>query len=312
MHQSQFREKESHEEEAVLAVDFLPDEDENSARNCDDSEACHADIGFMFDSENDTLMRSFSFSPNTMSGEESGMTINVQVQSIDDDPGAVQSGHYLWPAAPVLAQHLVDMFGCSSAKEDAERSLVKESVHNVLELGAGCGLASLVAMQIFPDLRQVILTDHDPGTLSLSEENYDATCERLEETDAEIAAKLPLLSFERLGWGEKDDIADILSLITYPDDKSESCNGKGGFDLVLGSDLIYCEDVVSPLIFTVARTLSKSNVGAKMIMTQSFPYESGTEDEISRVCLECNLVRTVLSDKLTGGGIRVQTFHHKL
>ena len=106
-----------------------------------------------------------------------------------------------------------------------------------------------------------------------------------------------------------------MSLIKRSDNNGENVeplNEKYGFDLVLGSDLIYCDDVVSPLLFTVASTLSKSNLGAIMIMTQSFQYESRTEDEIDRACQENNLVRLVLYDKIAEGGARVQTFRHKL
>jgi len=315
--QSHFRENELDKDGPIFAVDFLPDQDDHSEVDCGDSEACHADIGFMFDGENETSMRSFSFSPNAISSKEFGTTttIHVQVQSIDDDPGAVQSGHYLWPGAPVLAQYLVDIFSDTSAKEGTERCLSNKSVQNVLELGAGCGLASLVAMQLFPEVRKVILTDHDPGTLKLAEENYDATLEQLEENAADITERLPSLSFKLLGWGEKEEITDVMSLITRSDDigeNIESFNEKGGFDLVLGSDLIYSEDVVSPVLFTVANTLSKSNLGAIMIMTQSFLYGSQTEDEINRACLEHNLIREVIYDRIAEGGARVQTFQHRL
>lgn len=61
-----------------------------------------------------------------------------------------QSGHYVWPAAPALSAYLVD------------RRLALPGGGRCLELGAGCGLAGLVAAQL-PLTTAVVFTDHDPG-----------------------------------------------------------------------------------------------------------------------------------------------------
>ena len=60
-----------------------------------------------------------------------------------------QSGHYVWPAAPALAAYLFD-----------QRLALPRGA--VLELGAGCGLAGLVAAQL-PGTTAIVFTDHDPG-----------------------------------------------------------------------------------------------------------------------------------------------------
>lgn len=63
---------------------------------------------------------------------------------------ANQSGHYVWPAAPALSAYLVD------------RRLALPRGGRCLELGAGCGLAGLVAAQL-EGTSAVVFTDHDPG-----------------------------------------------------------------------------------------------------------------------------------------------------
>ncbi|CAN0354302.1 unnamed protein product, partial [Hapterophycus canaliculatus] len=65
-----------------------------------------------------------------------------------------QSGHYVWPAAPALAAYLVD------------RKSALPRGGKCLELGAGCGLAGLVAAQL-PSTTAVVFTDHDPGACSV-------------------------------------------------------------------------------------------------------------------------------------------------
>lgn len=60
-----------------------------------------------------------------------------------------QSGHYVWPAAPALCSYLIHSW-----------QLLPHG--KVLELGAGCGLAGLVAAKL-PGTTAVIFTDHDPG-----------------------------------------------------------------------------------------------------------------------------------------------------
>lgn len=59
-------------------------------------------VGFMFDAALPVATVRHSFN------KPDGSSIEVVVACVDDTPGAVQSGHYVWPAAPALAQHLVD------------------------------------------------------------------------------------------------------------------------------------------------------------------------------------------------------------
>lgn len=74
-------------------------------------------IGFMFDRLHSRTEQSISFT--------NGIAINLT--SIGNDPGHVQSGQYLWPAAKFACVHLIQLW---------------EQLNSpyILELGSGCGL----------------------------------------------------------------------------------------------------------------------------------------------------------------------------
>ena len=143
----------------------------------DDDEDGGADfgaIGFMFDAETSRSERRFSFpigggaapapapAPAPAVGEEASL-LEVRLMCIDDDPGFVQSGHYIWPAASTMATFLAAHWD-RDYPADASRPLP-----TVVELGAGCGLAGLAAMHL--GASEVVFTDHDPKTLDLIREN---------------------------------------------------------------------------------------------------------------------------------------------
>lgn len=78
-------------------------------------------IGFMFDRLHSRSEHSIKFTDD----------ITIKVTSTGTDPGHVQSGQYLWPAASFAAAHLIQSWDdlCSQF---------------VLELGSGCGLAGIL------------------------------------------------------------------------------------------------------------------------------------------------------------------------
>ena len=80
-------------------------------------------IGFMFDAQHSKTSKSFSFSNK----------IDLQVSLIDNDPGHVQSGLYLWPAAEYACEHIINKW-----------TSFEHQIESVLELGAGCGLTGKV------------------------------------------------------------------------------------------------------------------------------------------------------------------------
>ena len=239
-----------------------------------------AEIGFMFEGSEASTLKHYEFQHNAT-------TVKIALRVVDEDPGAVQSGHYLWPAAPALAEYLLQ----SSLQPAA-----------VLELGAGCALASITALQVFPTIQYLVATDHDPGTVERAEGNHDATLEYLgDERFAERLLVVPV-RFDSLSWGDEAGASGLLlDLQTHQPNKK--------FDLVLGSDLIYDKDVVEPLFTTVSLVMEK---GGSFILSQSFVYDDATEGNIERLCSKYGLARTLIMDELSlDGGVKLQEFHWK-
>lgn len=82
-------------------------------------------------------------------------------------------------------------------------------------------------------------------------------------------------------------------------------------DLILGSDLIYSHDVVEKLFQTVSVFMTP---GGTFLLSQSFAFDSETEQAIHNVCHKLLLQRSILSDTLADGneGCRIQQFTWKV
>lgn len=175
--------------------------------------------------------------------------VEVEVQVIDDEdgPGALQTGQRTWPAAPFLADYLVQHW--------AKVVIANRRCH-VLELGAGCGLLGLTLAQL-PGIDSVLMTDHDPGTLVLIREGIVRNRARLREG---VRCEAALLE-----WGGRVDAR----FLPVPRQEGEKYNPRL---LIVGSDLIYSADVVISLFETVAGVLRKRKE------EESSPAEAGAED----------------------------------
>ena len=89
---------------------------------CKMDEEDYSAVGFMFDSEHARLTKTLSLP---------GIDGDVVLAMIGEDPGHVQSGQYLWPAAQAAALHLINHWHLlrSLASEESDHSI------SVLELG---------------------------------------------------------------------------------------------------------------------------------------------------------------------------------
>jgi predicted nicotinamide N-methyase len=242
--------------------------------------------GYLFDSYQASQKATFTFSPSlgTYDAAVAQRNICVTVECIDDIPGALQSGHYIWPASPALAQYLVDTYHSSHSMA---------SIKRIIELGAGCGLVSLCAYQVFTDSTLLVVTDHDPGTLKRAKSNFESI-KNNKDTN-----KVTRVVFEDLSWC--DSTTYFQNFLNRLQEESNdwreidtSYEDVVKFDLILGSDLIYCQDIVRPLLTTVALLLRRSNKESKMILSQSFNYSETTEEEIDYVCEKLNMRRQII------------------
>lgn len=232
----------------------------------------------------------------------SGRSATVALSAINEEPGAVQSGHYLWPSAKMLANYLV-------SKEN-EGVVSHDSISTVLELGAGCALASLVALQIWePSLQCLVVTDHDPSVVERARNNYESTLNAIYDESSEddlnacinTYGAIPVV-FKPLKWGVDDNVDNIREQI------SEHTNShQDRVDVILATDVIYSIDNVEPLFYSVERLLLKKG---RFLLAQSFAFDKETEELIDSVCKQKNFQRTTLVED-QGDGHQIQEFRYQ-
>jgi predicted nicotinamide N-methyase len=279
-----------------------------SAKQEDD--AMYADLGFMFEGSHASTLKHFDYQRTTKgpgtNNNNNNKPIRIALKVVDDEPGGVQSGHYLWPASPALCEYMIQVESKLRPK-------------GIIELGAGCALVSLVALQLYQEyVRQLVVTDHDPGTLERARDNHEETLEELyeraetEEEQFQVINRLGSIpvAFESLEWGQAEGVKKIQKSVVDKNNLEPPL-----FDLVLGSDLIYCTDVVEPLLTTASMFMNNSNnnkddgaAAAKFLLSQSFVYDQATEETIDEVCTKLKLERIVHQDKLSEKGARIQEF----
>ena len=236
----------------------------------------------------------------------SNKTIRVALHTVDDDPGSIRSGHCLWPAAPALCNHLIH-----------QRQQYRPK--SVMELGAGCGLVSLAALQLYAQsLEYLVISDRDPTVLERARSSYETTLDDLyndvdqirrgENTrmdlslDCDMNLKSIPVIFECSEWGHRErsfsisspELKKVLQAIKGKNQTSGAlANTITSIDLILGSDLIDCIQVVEPLLTTAAHLMHGRSI---FVLSSSFAYEQDVEQKIQDMCNQLNLERSVLID----------------
>eukprot|EP01084_Bolivina_argentea_P217593 369413_1 len=212
--------------------------------------------------------------------------ISTEVFAICDSfPGALQSGHYVWPASVSLAKFMVKCW------ESLPRG-------PVVELGTGVGVAGITAAQLTAPRYPVVLTDHDQSVLEVCERSIS----KLKETNPQASG---CLVCERLSWGSTDS-SSIRNAAERTQAEEGFAASLDGFALVLGADVIYDERIVKPL-FQTANSLLNEEHGV-FLMSSSFLYDMATEAEIDACCTKSRLNRSILIDE---GCMRLQMFSRK-
>ncbi|KAF0683240.1 Aste57867_24672 [Aphanomyces stellatus] len=249
-------------------------EDEDDAGD----EELLADVGFMYDDCLEKVTCEFTYGTTTDAATGTVVPrVSVFLSYVQDEPGFVQSGHYVWPAAPSLCEYMEQHI------QDLPRG-------NVVELGAGCGLAGLVFAQLDPS-STVIFTDHDPGVLKTIEHNVTKQSHR-----AHAVCHTQSLRWGPQGANEVDRIAAMQS--------GDGVAQKTA--LIVGTDVIYAREIVSLLFWTVDRLLRAAD--GQFLMCSSFSYDEDTEREIDAAVAQYGLVRTIISDALAAKGTKIQLF----
>mmetsp|Transcript_16458 Transcript_16458/g.23408 ORF Transcript_16458/g.23408 Transcript_16458/m.23408 type:complete len:295 (-) Transcript_16458:147-1031(-) len=177
--------------------------------------------------------------------------IDIKLNGIKTENGQTikSTGLTLWRASNILCDYL-----CENPQ------IVKGK--NILELGAGLGLCGILANKI--GARKVVMTDGDTDALSGMRQNVNLnTCTSDKDR---LPSSNHSLKCHQLRWGQ--DIGRFKVKILHDNDlecadinqtgvKSESSDYR--FDVIMGSDIIYVEEIIEPLFDTVTQLLSHSN-----------------------------------------------------
>lgn len=221
--------------------------------------------------------------------------------------GHVQSGQYLWPAAAFMGHYL-------------QKNWDNLKSPRVLELGAGVGLAGILASKLV-GTEQVVLSDYDHGSLQLLADNIELN--KADNDDCEVTV-------EFLEWGEKrcsaipfnnigtatngeqqiDAIAENSTKLT-----SELGNGHAEcidetFPLLLGTDLLYCKEIVEPLLKSAKMLLGSSKTSC-FILVSSFDPGEDVAIKIDACCRSMGLIKEVIIElDREENTCRVEHFKH--
>jgi predicted nicotinamide N-methyase len=210
-----------------------------------DNEGFLGSIGFMFDAKHEKIRKEIIFrnecntntdiktNPYTNDNNE----IKIILNTIGDDPGHVQSGQYVWPASIASGNYFISI---------ASSLLIKQCNRDgcVLELGAGCGLAGLM-MSKFDNINTIILTDYDHGTLQLLHENVITNNFRYKDIN--------IIDNNNIHYIDNDDSIKKKFIIDYLEWGKDIPKWDKYINIIIGADLLYCSDVVEPLIKTISK-----------------------------------------------------------
>ncbi|EGC47793.1 nicotinamide N-methyltransferase Nnt1 [Histoplasma capsulatum var. duboisii H88] len=170
-------------------------------------------------------------------------------------------GFLLWNAGKTSADYL----------EDRAREWVEKK--DVLELGAGAGLPSLVCAIL--GARTVVVTDYpDPDLVENMRINAQA-CESLlplggtgQGGQLPSKSSLPPLRVEGFKWGADPEV--VLRHLP-PEDAGRGADGRRGFDLLILADVIYNHPQHGQLITSVKQTLKRTRDAVAFVVFT--PYQ---------------------------------------
>lgn len=131
----------------------------------------------------------------------------------------------------------------------------------VLELG--CGLASLSHICATLGAATVVATDGEDTTVMAARTVAKAASLVSRSEDASCKPNIDSIEFSTLRWG------NVTAIEALGDGHGGS--GAGGFDLVLGTELMYYATVVDALVATIATALRRSAIDPSLEAPRKVP-----------------------------------------
>jgi len=175
-------------------------------------------------------------------GEEVAEEIAITLEGIKAENGQLlnSTGLTLWKASSLLCDFLC-----------ANPLLVRG--RRVVELGAGLGLCGILAHRL--GAVGTVMTDGDTDALENMRKNVDFNLRQVGVVADGAASSADLLPCAQLRWGRHVEAFKKRWTEDTADGGDEGCDG---FDVIMGSDIIYAEDILEPLFDTVMELLSSS------------------------------------------------------
>mmetsp|Transcript_39264 Transcript_39264/g.83836 ORF Transcript_39264/g.83836 Transcript_39264/m.83836 type:complete len:296 (+) Transcript_39264:98-985(+) len=204
--------------------------------------------------------------PSDGNNESPPMKIRLNLAATDDEnqgENETNTGFVMWPSAVMLSHHL--------AKNPRIWRGDDTPNGDVMELGAGCGLAGLTAAALLQNDAgnddKVTFTDYNPSVLKNLRRNI-----LLNEFDVDHEV-LGLDWFDQQSGGDGGEVASEREENTWVDMEG---NSHGQFRLVLGADLIVCSNDADLVATTVDSSLMEG--GIAVILGASADVRFGVSD----------------------------------
>ena len=166
-----------------------------------------------------------------------------QAQGIATRMGADLTGSSAWEGAKVLSQFI-----------STNSPQLRAAGPSVIELGAGLGLAGLSCAKMgWPRVR---LTDRRPSFFGAPSN----VLFKLMSLNADLNGLSESVEISKLEWGEHKQIEQLLA------------DNEGGYDLILGADLLYNVESFPVLLQTIG-SLQKNDGSSTVLLSQAFQQE---------------------------------------
>ncbi|KAL2613080.1 hypothetical protein R1flu_024772 [Riccia fluitans] len=201
-----------------------------------------------------------------------GIEVDVLGHSllIKQDPNSKHLGTTVWDSSLVFVKFLER--NCKKG----EFSRAKLAGKRVIELGAGCGLAGLGMALLGCD---VVVTDQ-VEVLPLLLRNVERNLSRAKYTasDNSYMGSIGKVDVAELDWGNEAHIAAV----------------EPPFDYIIGTDVVYKEQYVEPLIYTILAL-----AGPKTTVLLGYEFRSsGVRELLGELCQKHFSVKRVLHSKM--------------
>lgn len=129
----------------------------------------------------------------------------------------------------------------------------------IIEIGAGTGLCGLAAALSSPS--KVVITDIDPGCLKTIQLNVDLNETKIEKSNIVV---------EKLNFGNDKNLDEIVA--ANPE----------GFDYVIGTDIVYGQDLIPLLIKGLNKLSFKEGCQIILVLNTIFPEVEMFFDELKK------------------------------